>query len=544
MWRPMASLLVAGMAGAALTTLPASPAVAASAPPVLTPTHACPSGSVPESWMVDVPSSSPYAADVDCIVWWRVTSGTSAYHFSPGAHVIRGEMSLFVTRLITAAGGTLPAPNGGHFTDDSGTIYQNADNQLYQAGIVSGDSAGAFHPYASVTRGEMAKFLADAYSYLANHGTVSPPPQATSSYFSDVPVGSTFANFIMAAANDGFAGGYADGTYRPATAVSREQMAAFLARMLEAAVTNTGATVPAGPPARAAVATYVADGSQVYLHSLSGSTPDQLLYTAPSGATITTTALSPDTQTVAVGLSVFDANGNATAGNTKVLAVPVAGGTPVNMDPTGALAGDTIDHLSWAVPQEVFAGANSSSTNVFSVLDPTGAHAAQAVTGTLAGQCDWAEMLPNSAVLYSGCAEGVELGSTTGQAYGVVAADPNVVTAFSSADGHQLAMTTLTANSAGTITQTLEVAPAVLGTPVAVTRVTDAAGSSFSLINEVGWQDPGTLLYTVLSAPSANAPQPTGGQIERVAPTANATPQQVTGLQGSKQWGLSVLEQQ
>lgn len=60
--------------------------------------------------------------------------------------------------------------------------------------------------------------------------------------FSDVPPTHPFSDEITEVANAGVAQGYADGTYRPGTAVTRQAMAAFLSRagsstfMIDAAV--------------------------------------------------------------------------------------------------------------------------------------------------------------------------------------------------------------------------------------------------------------------------------------------------------------------
>jgi hypothetical protein len=72
-------------------------------------------------------------------------------------------------------------------------------------------------------------------------GGVCPDPQDTPA-FSDVSRYSVHVNAIDCAVSYEIARGYADGTYRPADGVRRDQMASFVVRTLEAA----GHTLPAG----------------------------------------------------------------------------------------------------------------------------------------------------------------------------------------------------------------------------------------------------------------------------------------------------------
>ena len=91
----------------------------------------------------------------------EITQGTSATTFSPHDPVTRWQMALFLTRLLTAAGVTLPsgAPQG--FTDLAGLSNeaQVAINQLAQLDVADGTSATTFSPFMNVNRWQMALFL-------------------------------------------------------------------------------------------------------------------------------------------------------------------------------------------------------------------------------------------------------------------------------------------------------------------------------------------------------------------------------------------------
>jgi hypothetical protein len=90
-------------------------------------------------------------------------------------------------------------------------------------GIAGGFADGTYRPGAAVARQAMAAFL----YRLAGEPAFDPPLEAT---FSDVPEASTFFAEIEWLAGEGIAGGFADGTFRPGQAVSRQAMAAFLYR--------------------------------------------------------------------------------------------------------------------------------------------------------------------------------------------------------------------------------------------------------------------------------------------------------------------------
>jgi hypothetical protein len=89
-------------------------------------------------------------------------------------------------------------------------------------GVVSGYSDGTFRPYNTTTRGQMSKIVVLGFT-LAITTTGGP-------HFSDVPVGSTFYNYIETAYNRGIVGGYADGTFGPNNDVTRGQLSKMVVR--------------------------------------------------------------------------------------------------------------------------------------------------------------------------------------------------------------------------------------------------------------------------------------------------------------------------
>lgn len=207
-------------------------------PQIRSTTHACPSGRVPPDGFTDVSGSDPAAPNIACVAWWQVAHGTSSTTYSPLRSVARDQMAAFVARMILRDGGTLQSNPPNRFTDTGHDQFQTQINQLAAAGIVSGTGGGRYDPSGIVNRGQMAAFLVRAYDYVT--GT-----QLTTSnnYFSDT-TGTTFQQQINDVASVGVAGGYPDGTYRPARPVLRDQMASFLARELDLLVANGHGSPP------------------------------------------------------------------------------------------------------------------------------------------------------------------------------------------------------------------------------------------------------------------------------------------------------------
>lgn len=185
-----------------------------------------------------MPSDSPHRRAIACLVWWQVASGRTPAEYAPGVGVTREAMAAFVARAITRSGGSLPDAPPNAFTDDDTSVHAHAIDQLAAVGIVSGTGGGGYTPAAVVNRGQMARFLAQA----AAHRMGRPLP-AGSNWFADDD-DSPFAPSIDQVAAAGITGGRAPGAYEPAGAVSRGQMASFLARLLDVFVESGSAAPP------------------------------------------------------------------------------------------------------------------------------------------------------------------------------------------------------------------------------------------------------------------------------------------------------------
>ena len=167
-------------------------------------------------------NTSQFEDDIDAIAEAGIPRGCDATgtRYCPNATVTRGEMAAFLSRTLN-----LPAATVDHFTDDNGSLFEIDINALAAAGITTGcnPEQTRFCPDASVTRAEMASFLARSQDL----------PDPVGDYFID-DNGSIHQRDINAIAERGITRGCdATGTrFCPSGAVARGAMAAFLRRSL------------------------------------------------------------------------------------------------------------------------------------------------------------------------------------------------------------------------------------------------------------------------------------------------------------------------
>jgi hypothetical protein len=196
-------------------------------PPARLVDHSCPSGRIPATSFSDTVGTVHRPA-IDCLVWWGVATGSTPTAYQPERAVTRAQMATFLARTVLASGGELPADPPDAFTDDEGSgSHERAIDQLAAVGISKGLGGGRYDPNGTVTRGQMATFLAQAFA----HRTLRVLP-AGADYFTDDD-GSAHEAAIGRVARAGFTGGTAVGRFTPDAPTDRAQMATFLARMLD-----------------------------------------------------------------------------------------------------------------------------------------------------------------------------------------------------------------------------------------------------------------------------------------------------------------------
>ncbi len=129
---------------------------------------------------------------------------------------------------------------GRSFTDvtASNPFYRFIETLLHH-GVTGGCSPTQYCPAASTTRDQMAVFV-----LVAKEGTGYVPPACTTPVFADVSASNPFCRWIEELARRAVVSGCGGGNYCPSSAVTREQMAVFVLRTLEPALTPPDCTAP------------------------------------------------------------------------------------------------------------------------------------------------------------------------------------------------------------------------------------------------------------------------------------------------------------
>jgi uncharacterized protein (DUF1800 family) len=190
-----------------------------------------PASVLPNGWLsdfIDVPQASAFHAPVETIIRDGITAGCGGGNYCPSASITRAQMAVFLLRAEHGAAYVPPGATGTVFGDvHAGDFAADWIEQLYAEGITGGCQAGTppnYCPSASVTRAQMGVFLLKIY-----HGTGYAPPAATG-VFSDVPVSNPFAPWVEELARLSVTTGCGGSLYCPSNAVTRGQMAVFLAK--------------------------------------------------------------------------------------------------------------------------------------------------------------------------------------------------------------------------------------------------------------------------------------------------------------------------
>lgn len=198
----------------------------------------------------DVPSSHWAYKFVETLYHNGVTAGCGPAAYCPLATVTRGQMAVFIARVIS--GGVIPpqgtVPGLGDYDCQPGGISLFNDvapndprcpaiHYVAANGITAGCGAGNYCPEASTTRGQMAVFLAKslAGNNIPPSGTVPGmgPYQCGeggTSVFLDVdPLDSRCPHIHYVAAHQ-ISVGCGGGNFCPGSSTRRDQMAVFLTK--------------------------------------------------------------------------------------------------------------------------------------------------------------------------------------------------------------------------------------------------------------------------------------------------------------------------
>jgi hypothetical protein len=179
----------------------------------------------------DLVSANTHYVNILCMTDHGIARGYTDGTYRPPTNVTRDQMATFIANMIELER-DLPEARAQFGDVGTESPHWESIHKLARAGVVEGRSEGTYAPRASVTRDQMASFIARAVDYIDN-GAVdgsAPPAASSTGHFSDVPADNTHRGAIESLSEQGVTVGYGDGTYGPRDHTRRDQMASFIMR--------------------------------------------------------------------------------------------------------------------------------------------------------------------------------------------------------------------------------------------------------------------------------------------------------------------------
>jgi hypothetical protein len=185
----------------------------------------CPSD-IPRSGYSDVYPLSVHAFDIDCIAWRSITDPRST--FRPNEALTRWEMATWLdATLLWVQDRYTSTPVT--FVDTAALEAFESIEALRRFDVTRGVGGDEFDPFGAVPRWQMALFLTRTYAAAGNQ-----LPPASDWGFADISGETREARTaINQLAALGVTNGTGPTTFAPDDPVTREQMASFVARLLE-----------------------------------------------------------------------------------------------------------------------------------------------------------------------------------------------------------------------------------------------------------------------------------------------------------------------
>ena len=177
---------------------------------------------------VDVPPGFWAEDYINAIFNAGITQGCSStpMKYCPQDDVTRDQMAAFIVRALEGEPPADYCDTGSPFSDVSpASGFCKYIKRLSELEITQGCGPGIYCPEAAVTRDQMAAFIVRALE-----GDLPADYCDTGSPFSDVSPASGFCKYIKRLSELEITQGCGPGIYCPKTTVTRDQMAAFLAR--------------------------------------------------------------------------------------------------------------------------------------------------------------------------------------------------------------------------------------------------------------------------------------------------------------------------
>jgi S-layer homology domain/Domain of unknown function DUF11/Beta-propeller repeat len=191
--------------------------------------HLAQGGANPAQLFTDVPASNVFFNHITLMKLNNITSGCTPTAYCPDDTTTRGQMAVFIVRLLMG-GDNFSFQQAPFFTDvPTGHVFFKWIQKMKELGITSGCSPTTYCPNDPVTRGQMAVFIIRAMLGITATDTF---PFSATPRFTDVASGYPFFSFIQKMAERGITTGCSPTTYCPDAPTTRGQMAVFLIRAL------------------------------------------------------------------------------------------------------------------------------------------------------------------------------------------------------------------------------------------------------------------------------------------------------------------------
>lgn len=183
---------------------------------------------------------SAFQTQIDWMYDQKLSTGWADGTFRPFTTMSREAMAAFMYRLAGSPDFTPPAVSPFDDVPTSHDFYSQIAWMKFTE-LSTGWADRTYRPYESITREAMSAFINRYAGKLCRISDADVAAPAVSP-FVDMTPGSGFYREISWMKSARISTGYADGTYRPADAVTREQMAAFIFR-LDSYVAGNGGCV-------------------------------------------------------------------------------------------------------------------------------------------------------------------------------------------------------------------------------------------------------------------------------------------------------------
>jgi hypothetical protein len=186
---------------------------------LVAPRLTAPGGALITSGTFNDDNGNPHEADIETLFAHGITIGCGPGIYCPLDPVTRGQIALFIYRQLDLAPGALD-----YYTDDSGSLYEEAANAITAVGIGFGCTQNTFCPDDPLIRDEMAELLMRTFNVAAS---------GTDWFWDDN--GSGFESAINAIKEAGITIGcnpLDSGEFCPDDPLTRGQMASFFVRAM------------------------------------------------------------------------------------------------------------------------------------------------------------------------------------------------------------------------------------------------------------------------------------------------------------------------